>query len=278
MNYSLGNTLSRGMALASLDADAKAYIAAVTATGTSVSGTQKAVINNFYETAKLDGYYTSLKRLYLPIWASASANAIDLIGLTSGTFVGGVTHSAGFVQSNGTTGYFNMNTTYPANSLTLSDASMFFIARTVSLINFKAPMGAGVANPADFYNQTLGTQIVTRWCSNTNALTSNSSPLGIISFSRKSGTRNIWKRITSGRSNIGTATNADAGASVPVSSVFALSNNNTDSVPPTATPSSFHAGEFGGYGFGLGLTDVQDTAFTLGLKNLWEGATGLTLP
>ena len=276
MNYSLSNMLSGNAS--GIDADAKAYIAAVTATGTSVSGTQKAAINNFYKTSKLAGYYTSLKRLYLPIWASAAANAIDLIGLTSGTFVGGITHNAGFVQGNGVTGYFNMNTTYPANSLTLSDASMFFIAKTVSLINFKAQMGAGTTNPGDFYNQGLGTQVVSRWCSNTNALTSNSSALGIISFSRKSGTRNFWKRVTSGRSNIGTATNADAGTSVPDSSVFALANNNTDSVPPATSPSNFHPAEFGGYGFGLGLTDAQDTNFSLDLKNLWEGTTGLTLP
>lgn len=273
LSSSLGNSLVGGA-----DANAKAYIAAVTATGTSVSATQKNAINKFYKTAKTGGYYTSLKRLYLPIWASASANAIDLIGLTSGTFVGGVTHNAGFVQGNGTTGYFNMNTTYPANSLTLSDASMFFIAKTVSLINFKAPMGAGTTNPGDFYNQGSGTQIVTRWCSNTNALTGNSSALGIISFSRKSGTRNIWKRVTSGRSNIGTATNANAGTSVPVSSVFAFANNNTDSAPPAASPSNPHPGEFGGYGFGLGLTDAQDANFSFDLKDLWEGTTGLTLP
>jgi len=105
MNYSLSNMLGGGM-VGGLDPSAKGYIDAVTAAGATVTSAQRGYINNFYKSAKAD-YYTSLKRLYLPIWGVAAANAIDMIGLTSGTFVGGVTHASGYITGNGTTGYFN---------------------------------------------------------------------------------------------------------------------------------------------------------------------------
>jgi alpha-D-ribose 1-methylphosphonate 5-triphosphate synthase subunit PhnH len=37
-------------------------------------------------------------------------------------------------------------------------------------------------------------------------------------------------------------------------------------------------GKLAFYSLGLGLTDAQDTAYTLALKTLWESTTGLTLP
>jgi hypothetical protein len=111
MNYSLGNMLGRNMALGALDPDAVAYIAAVRAAGGTVSGAQATAISNFAILGKADGWFSSVKRFYLPIWGVAAANAVDLIARGSGTFVGGVTHSSGFVTFNGTTGAFRDNAT-----------------------------------------------------------------------------------------------------------------------------------------------------------------------
>jgi hypothetical protein len=49
-------------------------------------------------------------------------------------------------------------------------------------------------------------------------------------------------------------------------------NNNGTPLRGTVT------GRQGAYFFGDGLTSAQVTDFSLALKNLWEGATGLTLP
>ena len=44
------------------------------------------------------------------------------------------------------------------------------------------------------------------------------------------------------------------------------------------TLSDANNAQIGSMGVGLGLSDTQDTAFTLALKNLWETCTSLTLP
>jgi hypothetical protein len=49
-------------------------------------------------------------------------------------------------------------------------------------------------------------------------------------------------------------------------------NNNGSPLRGTVT------GRQGAYFFGDGLTTAQATAYSLALKNLWEGTTGLTLP
>jgi hypothetical protein len=102
MNLSLSNMLGGGSL--TLDPDARAYIAAVETAGGTVSATQRTAVSDFYRAGKSAGWYSSIKRLYLPIWASAAPNAIDMIGLTSGTFIGTVTHAAGYAQGDGTTG------------------------------------------------------------------------------------------------------------------------------------------------------------------------------
>jgi len=106
MNYSLSFKPNR--LPERLDIDARAYINAVVAAGATVSGAQKSAINTFFETGKADGWYSSLKRMYLPIWAAAAPNAIDMVSGTSGTFNGTVTHGAGFFKADGSTGYFDM--------------------------------------------------------------------------------------------------------------------------------------------------------------------------
>ena len=273
MNYSLGNTLSRGM-IGGLDPSAKAYINAVVAAGGTVSGTQKEAINTFVKTGKADGWYSQLKRMYLPIWGVAAPNAIDMIGLTSGTFMGTVTHSSGYVQSNGTTGYFRTSTTFPDQGLTVSDGSLFILNYTANTTNPTISIGAGTVNTSYILKNL--TTVFARWCTSGSAVAGTVTRTGIFSFSRKSGVRTLWRRATSGRSVLETLTNSDAGT-LAVSPVFALANNATDTAG-SFSPASYDNAQTGAYGFGLGMTNAQDTAFTLALKTLWETCTGLTLP
>jgi len=113
-----------------IDADAQSYVDAIIAAGANVSDTQLSRISGFYTAAKEGGYYTSLKRLYLPIWGVVAANAIDMITLASGTFNGGVTHGAGFVQGNGSTGWFDYNTTLGNLSITRENAFIGYLMKT----------------------------------------------------------------------------------------------------------------------------------------------------
>ena len=274
MNLSLSNTLGRRMALDSLDPDASGYITAVRSAGGTVTGAQATAINNFIVSGKAAGWYSNLKRLYLPIWAAAAPNAIDMIGRTSGTFIGTVTHSSGYVQSNGTTGYFRTGTTFPAEGLSVSDGYYFGLHYTANTTALAVGLGAGNANTS-YYFATL-TTVFARWCTTTSGLAGTVTRTGIFSFSRKSGVRTLWRRVTSGRSTLDTATNADAGT-LAVSPVFAMANNGTDTAA-TFSPTSYDDGQKGAYGFGLGMTNAQDTAFTSALKTMWESCTLLTLP
>jgi hypothetical protein len=228
----------------SLDPDAKGYINSVVAAGGTVSGTQRAAINTFYKTGKADGWYSSLKRMYLPIWGVAAPNAIDMIARGSGTFVGTVTHGAGYVQGNGTTGYFNTNTSYGTNGLTASDAYAFSLVKTASTLGFRGLQGRsqGTTASATFLSSNSGQLF--RWNNtSTGAVFGTSAGTGIMSASRQGGSRTIYRRTTSSR-----------------------------------TTSEFNNAEIGAGGFGLGMTNAQDSAFTASLKTLWETCTGLTLP
>jgi hypothetical protein len=103
---------------------AAAYIERVeTALGSSITETQKTAIGAFIEAEQVDGRWGAHRRLYLPIWANAAANAICLKSLTSGTFAGTITHGAGYVQSDGSTGYFNFGTDPSSLGLSAGNSS-----------------------------------------------------------------------------------------------------------------------------------------------------------
>jgi hypothetical protein len=267
----------RGEGVPVLDADAAAYIAAVVDAGGVVSGGQKSAINTFYKTGKADGWYPSLKRVYLPIWGVAAPNAIDMIARGSGTFAGGVTHGAGFVQGNGTTGYFNTNTSYGTNGLTASDAYAFSLVKTASTLGFRGLQGRsqGTTASATFLSSNSGQLF--RWNNtSTGAVSGTSAGTGVMSASRQGGSRTIYRRTTSSRTTLVSTAGADAGT-MPSAGVVLLQAVNSDG-GTGLTPGEFNNAEIGAGGFGLGMTNAQDSAFTASLKTLWEGLTGLTLP
>lgn len=280
MNLSLSNMLSGRVS--GLDPDARDYIAAVVAAGATVSGGQKSAINTFIKTGKSDGWYPSIKRLYLPIWASAAPNAIDMIGLTSGTFNGTVTHSAGYVESDGSTGYFDPGAGSEPNTLGLSNAS----ATLFMVVSNNSDAAAGqiasttstiAANNRFQFNTFAGEQ---NFACPTN---SSSSPLTLISTS---------DGITNGVF-IGsvTATNARYLHRRTTADTLVLSNTATDTTTlsthrpfvlarnNTGTPDIFtNSARIAVAGWGLAIAQADAGNFSLAIKNLYEATTGLTLP
>jgi hypothetical protein len=276
MQYAYGYQLN-GTQTSGLDPSAKAYINAVVAAGATVSGEQRTAINNFYKTGKSDGWYSSLKRMYLPIWGVAAPNAICMTSLTSGTFVGTVTHGAGFASTDGTTGHFIFNGASSSLGLTTSSGSVFVLTTAISAIVGSALLGRGQDS-----TQTR-TGFVGGGGSIRSFQVSSSTPLsyteadsrGILIASRTSTlTTSGYKRTSSGFT---TTVNEGSSTSTAVSSVtpVTMMASNTAGVVSSFAPSTVR---YGIYGMGLGLTSAQSTDLSLALKNLWEVTTGLTLP
>jgi hypothetical protein len=273
MQYVLGNMLNGG-GVAGIDPDAKAYINTIVSAGATVTSTQRNAINNFYKIGKTEGWYSLLKRLYLPIWAIASPNAIDMVSRISGTFAGGITHSSGFATGNGTTGYFDYNTTAAAQGLSASTGSLFWLSYT----------GGTAGTQLGGYNGSgTGTRAVlsanaTSASSEMTSLATSVSPfftganLGIVLSTRTSTTSHKVFQRRAAFAQVGiTNTTAETSASASV-------NQNAWARGQSGSRTSFSNAGLGAHGLGLGMTDTQASNFTLALRNLWTTLTGLSLP
>lgn len=256
------------------DPDAMSYVSRVQAAGATVDGAQLSALDTFYKSAKADSYYTSLKRLYLPIWEVAAANAICMISGTSGTFNGSVTHAAGYVQGNGSTGYFDIGATL--DSLTTTTSSGFIVLNTladaagdramfgafdgVSSTRVYDGIGAGIRY-FDFTNATGGRQ----------SSATNLRDTGVCSFHVTGTTQRSRTRKTSGITYSASETVGSLSA-IPTVNLFFMAQNSNG---PAAL---FTAGRFGVFSVADGMSDAVDASCTLALKTLWETCTGLTLP
>ena len=278
MKYSLSNMLSSSVS--GLDPDAKGYIDAVETAGATINATQKAAINTFVKTGKSDGWYSSIKRMYLPIWASAAPNAICMTSLTSGTFNGTVTHSAGYVQGDGSTGYFDLGVSPPTMGITNTSGFVGSLIKTtdsVPGINF--PIGArnsaniGQVSAHQFNSATEAIGWVGRsTAGDFSASLTVSAVDGILLSNRNGDGLKLVQRKSSGVSRSSANTSVAANAITPFN-FYGLGVNSNGSLT-NATDM-----EIGSLFAGTGITtDVGVDAFTLALKNLWETCTGLTLP
>ena len=274
MNYSLGNMLGRRMALASLDPDAKGYIDAVVAAGGTVSGGQKSAINTFYKTGKSAGWYSSLKRMYLPIWGVAAPNALCMTSLTSGTFVGTVTHGAGFVLSDTTTGYMNTNVGLTTLGLSLSSyhfAGLYKASSSTINSNLFGSQSGSNANRMFISSTTYTADLSSPVLGRATGTVASGDRLGIFTFSGAASARFLKRRKTSGVTTLGSTTTTITAQPNNLNVAFLAINF-------SGTIGNFCGEEIGAFSIGLELTDAQDTAYSLALKNLWEGTTNLVLP
>lgn len=277
MKYALANMLN-GYGVRGLDADAKAYIDAIVAAGATITASQRNAINAFVKGGKTAGWWTSMKRIYLPIWSIAAPNAIDITTRLSGTFVGTPTYGASSV-SFASGAYFDSGTTFPAQGLTTSSGYIFTLL-TALTGTFISIAGSGSAANTTTLARTDANNLRFRYSGTTEGsgqvtATGNVGTLGIISGSRQGGDRKIYRRSNTSRSQIATLTSGNFGT-IPQSNVYFSGVNSTDiaggSIPVTIVST------LGAWGFGLGLTDSQDSAFTAAIETLWETCTGSTIP
>jgi len=256
------------------DPDASAYIAAVEAAGATVTSTQRNVINDFYVLAKAD-YYTAFKRLYLPIWGVAAANAIDMITLASGTFTGGVTHASGYIQGDGTTGYMDLGVSPSTLGLTTSSASIGILVyqddsrlpgtTSIALMGSSNPLSNGGAVRL---SNAVFSNVSTNLCG-TSSLESSSREGVFLGNRTETNAYTMNTRTTSGFAE---ASSTGAASSVTAVNALLLARRQGSTI---AGYTNSRVGlAFIGTEFALGKPETV----TLHLKNLWEGCTGLTLP
>jgi len=272
MNYSLGNMLGNGR-VGALDPDANAYINAIVAAGATVTSTQRNAINDFYKSAKNGGFYTPIQRFYLPIWGVAAPNAIDLITRASGTFVGGVTHGSGFVQGNGTTGYFNFGVSPQGVGMVAGSGSTFMLVNAAQN-TFNAPIQcAPPSNRGNGFSRGSATTSAYLAGRNSTATATDNTGTGIFIESETAiNSRYFRRRSSSGATSLATDTTTPTGvyASYNINAMCGQSS--------VGARYGFSTAQLGGYGVGLAMTTTQADAFTAAYKTLWETCTGLTLP
>jgi hypothetical protein len=276
IQFGLGLSLARAGG-AALDADAAAYIAAVETAGATVSGGQKAAIDTFVKTGKSDGWYSSLKRLYLPIWGSAAANAICMVSRTSGTFNGTVTHGAGFVQGDGSTGYFDLGVT-PNNSGMAHGNEMLFGCQLTDSGNYPGAIIASVSGlgngPRLEFSVVSSFRVRARLNNFTQislGITTRQRSVAVVNSpalnSRASYLLRGGVQMTKLANTTGETSTTD-----PNQNLFALVSN------VNGTPDLFHGGQIAFFGCGSSLSsDAQIEAFSLNLQNCWQSLTGQTL-
>ena len=255
------------------------YIRAVESAGGIVSGTQKNAINSFLKEGRVNGWLSSMRRIYLPIWGNAAANAICMVSRSSGTFVGGVTHGAGFVQGNGSTGYFDFGVAPSTLGLSAGNSSACVLISQANVVatttvhmgvSTSYPNYYGLAAPGNAqlkyismaYNTTNGEII---------GSLNGSAQVGILHGTKSAGVLNLSTRKTSGASVLASLTCPNVG-NVPTTAINAMA------AVVNGTRGSFSNARYGAWMAGLSMTQPNTDAFTLNLQTLWETCTGLTLP
>lgn len=266
-----------------LDPDARLYIAEVeSALGTpiatalpSATSNPKRIISDFFKAEKAANRWALFKQFHIPIYNNAAANAIDLAARYVGEFsLSGVTTAAGYVQSNGTSGYFDFKNTPAELGLSMSDAYQFALAKTAFAPSNSRAIGSRNAVGQDFnLSVDSATAFRAAMMSNSSGLITSSSNAmtGILTASRKSGVRFVARRSSTGYDALGSITDSDVGLT-PTVDIYAMAGN------AVGTAGAFTTNQWGAYGVGLGLTAAQNEVFTLNLKNLYEGLTGIALP
>lgn len=256
-----------------LDRLAARYISAVEFAGASITQTQKTAIDVFFKKGKAENWLSPMRRIYLPIWGVAAPNSIDLISGTSGTFVGTVNHTSGFVKGDGSTGYFDLGTRMPIDGLTSDNGLLFCLVKLANTTAASAVsmIGQTTGGNNQLIRQSISTNIQSRYSGVGLNINGGNAKIGILTISSTSNAyRSFRRRLTSGVISLATST-GEAAFTLSNVNCYAMARNASGMSEPTNA-------ELGAYGYALGLNDTVTDTFTLALKNLWETCTGLTLP
>ena len=264
-----------------IDPDAADYIAAVELSlGYAVSNIKKSAISSFIKIEQASGRWNASGRFFFPIWEQAAANAICMKTQTSGTFSGGVTHGAGFVQGNGSNGHFSYGVNPADIGITSNSGTIFFLSITTPTnssfpghIGCRQGSNAGVTGGISILSSgNFVSGVSTDQSSNQQVSVAalGGSTLGLYVTTRRTSTdMQAYARRSSG---MVTGTQSTALSGEPSSRILWGLGMNGE----TAFRSNGKQGFYGAVD--IGLSGEQVEAFTLNLKTLWETCTGLTLP
>jgi len=263
-----------------LDPDARLYIAAVEAvlpsnniaTALPNASNPKRIISDFIKAEKAASRWTLHKRIYLPIYANAAASAVDIVSQTSGEFtLSGVTHAAGYVQGDGTSGYFDVKATPSALGQTTASLALSFISKNAELTQTRAVFSAYQSEfqMADLSSTAIAIQF-TPGATQSNATIAGVDQTGVLIASREGGQRRVHRRNSAAFSTLLNTTLANSGTMPTI---------NYNIMRSRFGGGGFYSGrQLGSFGIHMGLTELQADGFSANLKILWESLTGLTLP
>ena len=267
-----------------LDPDARLYIAAVeTALGTpiatalpSATSNPKRIISDFIKAEKAASRWSLHKRIYLPIYNNAAASAVDMVSLTSGTFQGlsgSVTHAAGYVQGDGTSGSFLLNANLPTMGVGHTNIS-------VGGLCYIEPVGNTRTLFSAFFNTSTVVDVIhdssTSLISRVGSFTGGSSAIittnfaehrGVILSSYDGSSRFLKIRRSSGITT-GTGSPTAVGATPAVTPRFMADSRNIN----------WSNAGYGAFFISSAMTSSNADGFITATEILWESLTGLTLP
>lgn len=235
------------------DADADAIIAALTTAGATPDETAE---YDLVTDLKSDGIWTSIAFLGMPIFGIAAANAINFKSPgSSGTFVGSVTHSAGYVQGASASGYFKLADD-ATGVLTQGDGSMWFYSESSKTTTNE--QDAGWANQHTIFFYSTGSAyfdypVATR--ATFSGMTSGDRN-GVLIGSRHSGTTYLRRRKSGGVDQTASTTAANSGT-VPNSALIVMARNSDVAGSGDVTAERYTEAKYRSWGYGAGLTTAQ---------------------
>lgn len=166
------------------DSDAQAYFDAMSAEGATLTTDEKDAYNTFVLTGKSQGWYSNLVIFHPIMGSNADGHVINSINPSvSGTNNGGITHNAGSVTFNGSTGYVDVELDMSLldadkNALTIgayvknnvqSDTYLFGFAQTSPAFNLamvprnSGDVAASIMYDPDNASTTASTNSIGLW-------------------------------------------------------------------------------------------------------------------
>jgi len=244
-----------------------AYIAALTAAGATVTAPQRAAISSFMSGEIAAGRWDKHKRLYFPVWQLAAANAICMKSLTSGTFVGSVTHATkGIVTSSN--GRMNTNTNLGALGITNTSFHFAMLLPEGPEEGYAMPFSVNdysTNSIYQFWNDGYSHTRVMERIFESNFWTLQPS---VVSLGNDSAANNLYLKERTSSSTESDVIAGSVATAFPSANLFILATSIGEigmNLP------------MGAFSTSTELSSAQDAAYTTALKTLWESTTGLTL-
>lgn len=275
-----GSAYQQSNAVAGLDTDAMDWIIAEEGAGVSFTAPQKEAVATFYAEQKTSGVWALMRFLY-PTWTGiAAGNAIDMVAQRTATFPAGMGHEPGYIVSDGLSQYMDTNYNFAANPV--GSALSFGFLGVLPGANNSVIMQAN-NNPTNqnfsLLHALFNGPVLTRtgYVSPLEASLALASQAGIIVLSQSGTGANTLlagRRTSSGYTLLRSLSSA-AVTLTDTRNILCMATyaNNSDVINTFNT-----VGRYGCFFCAEGLNSAQIESLTLGLKNLYETLTGLTIP